>query len=60
MIGAASLALVIVAAGLVATAANGQLSASLFGVLTTGMFLAALLAFARLLSRVIAVALATR
>jgi adenylate cyclase len=60
VIGAASLALVIVAAGLVATAANGQLSASLFGVLTTGMFLAALLAFARLLSRVIAVALATR
>ena len=60
VIGAASLALVIVAAGLVATAANDQLSASSFGVLTTGMFLAALLAFARMLSRVIAVALATR
>lgn len=60
VIGASSLALVIVAAGLVATAANGQLSAGVFGLLTTGMFLAALLAFARLLSRVIAVALATR
>jgi hypothetical protein len=60
VVGAASLALVIVAAGLVATAANGQLSASSFSVLTTGMFLGALLAFARMLSRVIAVALATR
>lgn len=60
VIGAASLALVIVAAGLVATAANGQLSAGVFGVLTTGMFLAALLAFARLLSRIISIALATQ
>lgn len=60
VVGAASLGLVIVAAGLVAVAANGQLSAGSFGVITTGMFLAALLAFARMLSRVISVALATR
>ena len=60
VIGASSLALVVLAAGLVATAANGQLSAGSFGLLTTGMFLAALLAFARILSRVITVALASR
>jgi hypothetical protein len=60
VVGAASLGLVIVAAGLVAVAANGQLSAGTFGLMTTGMFLAALLAFARMLSRVISVALATR
>ena len=60
VIGAASLALVVLAAGLVATAANGQVSAGVFGVLTTGMFLSALLAFARLLTRVIATAMATR
>lgn len=60
IVGAASLSLVVVAAGIVGVGAAGAFSADLFGVLSGGMFLAALLAFGNILTRVIKISLASR
>ena len=59
-VGGASLALVMVAAGIVGIGASGVFSTNLFGVITGGMFLTALLAFAHMLTRVIRISLASR
>jgi hypothetical protein len=59
-VGAASLALVVVAAGLVGVGVTGFLSPNLFGVVSGGMLLMAMLAFAHMLIRVITIYLASR
>lgn len=59
-VGGASLALIITAAGIVGVGVTGLFSSSVFGLCTVGMFLAALLAFAHMVTRVISVALASR
>ena len=53
-VGGASLALVILAAGLVILSTTGKLSSSTFGFVSGGMLLAAILAFVYMLTRVIA------
>ncbi len=58
-VGAASLSLIIVAAGIVGVGAAGLFSAERFGLLTSGMFLAALVAFGHMLTRVIKISLAS-
>jgi TIR domain len=60
VIGGASLGLVLLAAGVVAVGVTGFVSANLFSVLTRGMFLVALLAFAHMLIRIINIAMASR
>jgi TIR domain len=60
LIGAASLALIIIAAGIVGVGATGRVSTNVFGLISGGMLLAALLAFGHMLTRVISVSLASR
>ena len=60
VIGVASIGLVLIAAGVVAIGVKGAFSANVFGVITAGMFLAALLAFAHMLTRIVKVAVASR
>jgi hypothetical protein len=59
-IGIASIGLVLIAAGVVAIGVKGAFSANVFGVITAGMFLAALVAFAHMLTRIVKVAVASR
>jgi hypothetical protein len=59
-IGAASLALVLIAAGLVGVGARGLFSADFFGVISFGMLLMAMLAFAHMTTQVIITYLASR
>jgi hypothetical protein len=59
-IGAASLALVLIAAGLVGVGASGLFSANSFGVISFGMLLMALLAFTHMVTQVITTYLASR
>jgi len=58
--GAASVALVLAAAGIVGLGAGGTFSPNVFGVITGGMFLTALLSFTHMMTRVIKIALASR
>ncbi len=60
VIGAASLALIITAAGIVGVGVTGLVSTNVFGIFTIAMFLAALLTFGHMLTRVITVSLASR
>lgn len=59
-VGGASLALVILASGLVGLGSAGVFTASAFGVVSGGMLLAAMLAFGHMLTRVISTYLASR
>ena len=59
-VGAASLGLIIVASGIVGVVAAGGYSTDLFGLLSSGMFLAALLTFGHMLTRVIKISRASR
>lgn len=59
-VGVASIGLVLIAAGVVAIGVKGAFSANLFGVFTAGMFLAALVAFGHMLTRIIKIAVASR
>jgi len=60
VIGAASLALIITAAGIVGVGVTGLVSTNVFGIFTGGMFLAALLTFGHMVTRVITVSMASR
>lgn len=59
-VGGASLALVILAAGLVGLGSSGSFSADTFGLVSGGMLLIAMLAFVYMLTRVITIYLASQ
>lgn len=59
-VGGASLGLVLVAGGVVGMSVTNTLSTNLFELISEGMFLAALLAFAHMLTKIIKTALASR
>jgi len=60
VVGGASLALVIVAAGLVGLGSAGVFTPSVFGVVSEGMLLTAMLAFGHMLRNIISTYLASR
>jgi hypothetical protein len=60
VVGAASIALVVLAAGVVVLGVKGAFSSTLFEVITVGMFLAAFLGFAGMVARVIKISMASR
>lgn len=59
-VGGASLGLVLIAGGVVGMSVTNTLSTNLFELISEGMFLAALLAFAHMLTKIIKIALASR
>lgn len=60
LVGAASLGLILVAGGMVGMSVTNKFSTSLFELVSEGMFLAALLAFAHMLTKIIKISLASR
>jgi hypothetical protein len=60
VVGGASLALVLIAAGLVGLGATGLYSANLFGAISSGMLSMAMLAFTYMVTRMISIYLASR